>query len=58
MADVYLCAHCGSTSLMHRMVDVQCLECGHRTDYFGTALPHEPIFHGLPETAYERRAAL
>jgi len=54
MADVYLCAHCGSTNLMHRMVDVQCLNCGNRTDLDGNALPKEPIFAGEP-TAFEMR---
>jgi hypothetical protein len=54
MADVYLCAHCGSTSLMHRMCDVQCLACGNRTDLAGNALPKEPVFAGGP-TAFERR---
>lgn len=42
--DVYLCAHCSSTNLMHRMNDVQCLACGNRTDLTGKALPVEPVF--------------
>lgn len=54
MADVYLCAHCGSTALVHRMVDVQCLHCGNLTDLRGNALPVEPVFAG-GETAWERR---
>ena len=57
MADVYLCAHCGSTNLMHRMNDVQCLECGNRTDYYGSKLPVEPVFHRPDPTAFERRPA-
>lgn len=53
MADVYLCAHCGSTNLQHRMVDMQCLDCGNRTDRQGNKLPVEPVFHG--ENPHERR---
>lgn len=53
MADVYLCAHCGSTALMARMADYQCLTCGNRTDFKGVALPKEPVFPG-GETAWER----
>jgi hypothetical protein len=56
MADTYLCGHCGSTNLMTRMIDFQCLSCGNRTDMDGFALPKEPTFHGGP-TAYERRPA-
>jgi hypothetical protein len=54
MADVFKCAHCGSTDLMSRMVDFQCLQCGNRTDMSGVALPKEPQFAGGP-TAFERR---
>jgi hypothetical protein len=54
MADVFRCAHCGSTSLMSRMADMQCLTCGNRTDLLGNALPKEPVFAGEP-TAFERR---
>lgn len=46
MADVYMCAHCGSTNLMSRMQDFQCLNCGNRTDLLGRALPKEPVFEG------------
>lgn len=53
MADTYLCAHCGSTSLMHRMVDMQCLVCGNRTHRDGTKLPVEPIFEA--ENPHNRR---
>lgn len=45
MADTYKCAHCGSTNLMTRMVDFQCLACGNRTDMDGNALPKEPEFN-------------
>lgn len=54
MADVFKCAHCGSTNLMSRMADFQCLACGNRTDLAGNALPKEPQFAGGP-TAWERR---
>lgn len=54
MSDVYLCGHCGSTNLMHRMVDVQCLACGNRTGPDGSTLPVEPVFPG-GETAHDRR---
>ena len=54
MADVYMCAHCGSTNLMARMQDWQCLACGNRTDMEGNALPKEPVFAGSP-TAFARR---
>ena len=53
MADVYLCAHCGSTSLMSRMVDFQCLACGNLTHRDGRALPVEPVFHA--ENPHNRR---
>lgn len=56
MADTYLCAHCGSTDLMARMQDFQCLACGNRTDLEGNPLPVEPVFAGGP-TAFERRPA-
>jgi ribosomal protein L37AE/L43A len=54
VADVYMCSHCGSTNLMARMQDFQCLECGNRTDVGGAKLPLEPVFAGSP-TAFERR---
>jgi hypothetical protein len=55
MSDVYLCAHCGSTNLMHEMDAVQCLACGNRTDldYPGHKLPTEPQFEG--ENPHNRR---
>ena len=56
MADAFKCAHCGSTALMARMADSQCLTCGNRTDLFGRALPKEPVFAG-EATAHERRPA-
>lgn len=46
MPDVYLCAHCESTNLMHQMDAVQCLDCGNRTDLKGAKLPVEPQFEG------------
>ena len=55
MADVYLCAHCGSTNLMTRMNDVQCLACGNLTDLAGHKLPGEPVFHRGDLTAWEAR---
>ena len=54
MPDVYLCAHCGSTNLMHQMDAVQCLQCGNRTGYDGVARPVEPSFPGGP-TKWEER---
>ena len=54
MPDVYLCAYCGSTDLMHQMDAVQCLQCGNRTRYDGTKCPEEPVFVEGP-TAWERR---
>jgi hypothetical protein len=53
MADTYLCAHCASTNLMHRMIDMQCLDCGHLTHRDGRALPVEPVFEG--HNAHDRR---
>ena len=55
MADVFKCAHCGSTNIQHRMIDVQCLECGNRTHRDGSALPKEPVFNAGSPTAHERR---
>ncbi len=53
MADVYLCAHCGSTDLMHQMDSVQCLACGNKTRYDGSQCPVEPVFAG--ENPHNRR---
>jgi hypothetical protein len=49
------CAHCGAGpgDLLTRMVDVQCLRCGNRTDLSGVALPKEPVFHA--ENPHNRR---
>lgn len=54
MADVYFCAHCGSNNLMHQMDAVQCLACGNRTLYDGTACPKEPVFEGSDPRRTER----
>ena len=52
--DTYLCAHCGSTNLQHRMDDVQCLACGNLTDFAtGVAKPKEPVFNA--ENPHNRR---
>jgi DNA-directed RNA polymerase subunit RPC12/RpoP len=57
MRDVYICAHCQSTNLIWRMIDAQCLSCGHRTSMQGEALPREPVFRAGSPTAFERRPA-
>ena len=54
MAETYMCAHCGSTHLITRMQDFQCLNCGNRTDMEGNQLPKEPVFVGSP-TKFETR---
>jgi hypothetical protein len=53
MADVYMCAHCGSTYLEHQMNSVQCLHCGNRTRLDGTKCPLEPVYDG--ENPHNRR---
>jgi DNA-directed RNA polymerase subunit RPC12/RpoP len=53
MPDTYLCAHCGSTNLMARCDDWQCLACGNRTDMLGNARPKEPVF--VAENPHNRR---
>ena len=53
MADVFKCAHCGSTHTQHRMVDLQCLQCGNLTGRDGSKLPVEPVFDG--ENPHNRR---
>lgn len=53
MPDAYLCAHCQSTALMHRMNNMQCLHCGNLTDMDGFMIPVEPVFAG--ENPHNRR---